>query len=368
MPPPRAPYQRNNSSNFLARQSVQAVEDAYDEDAGDDYYDVTDEEDTSVPYRAAEAPHNDLGLMLAMSASRSGTGYRSYHTFLDGNDTLAYYQPRYTASPLMDSTVARIFCHYITATAPSLCMFERFPINPSIIFSGKAVPRTQQGVWTYILPMLALSNQGLLQAMLALASLQIAYLQGSPPTASLRHYHFALRRIAKAVALPSRRTKVATIAATLILSHYEAMTAEHSKWSSHLAGATQLLMEVDFKGMTRRIRARNARMALMHVKQEPTHSYESGSVTAKSKENASSWSSHEFTPYSNESSVDENLVSRFMGWNVRYEQNTGIVDDDFDKMPLTERDIETYNTQSDLFWWACKQDIIQSSVSGNRLL
>ena len=157
--------------------------------------------------------------MLALSGKTRNL--RSYHAFLDKPNILATYIPRFSASPLMDAGTARIFCHFVTATGPLLSAYGRNPVNPSLIFSGQPVPKSQQALWTYTLPTLALSNQGLLHAILALASLQIARLQEAPLTVPIKHYQFALRRVAKAVATPTKRASIPTLAATLLLGHFE---------------------------------------------------------------------------------------------------------------------------------------------------
>jgi len=331
------------------------------DDPEDDLYDVESDEDgvTNIN-RAISAPQNDVGLMLALAASQDDRVLRSYTTFLDEPNVLSTYQPAYAASPLMDSTTARVFCHFITATGPSMSIYERHPINPSVMFTGAPVPSSQQSLWTYTLPMRALSNQALLHAMLAIASLHISALQKTPPTASLKHYHFALRRLTKTLSIPSKRTDIGTIAATLILGHYESTTAEHSKWNQHLAGARQLLMEVDFKGLTKQIKEDRARKR----RQTPPEAWYSGAITV---EYHSFQQGYEMPK---EEEVNEALVSQLMGWKIKYDGYGGIVNDypDAPRLPITEKDREMYKIHCDLFWWYAKQDVYQSVVSGNPLL
>ncbi|MCJ1398768.1 hypothetical protein MMC11_001969 [Xylographa trunciseda] len=332
------------------------------DDPDDDLFDVeSDDEGVAIISRIASTPQNDVGLMLALAASQDDRVLRSYTTFLDVPNVLSAYQPTFTASPLMDSTTARVFCHFITATGPSLSIFERHPTNPSVMFTGAPVPTSQQSLWTYTLPMKALSNQALLHAMLALASLHIAALQKTPQTASLRHYHFALRRLTRALSIPAKRTDIATIAATLILGHYEATSAEHSKWSKHLAGARQLLMEVDFKGMTKHLKERKA----LQEAQNTLATWHSPSSAPVDYNNI-----HRSFDSSLEDSVDENIVSRLMGWKIRYDEYGRVLDDSVEQQTsqITEKDIETHKILSDLFWWYAKQDVYQSVISGNRLL
>ena len=331
------------------------------DDAEDDLYDAeSDEDGVAIINRSTSTPQNDVGLMLALAASQDDRVLRSYTTFLHEPNILSTYQPTYAASPLMDSTTARVFCHFITATGPSMSIYERHPINPSVMFTGAPVPSSQRSLWTYTLPMKALSNQALLHAMLAIASLHISALQKTPPTASLRHYHFALRRLTKNLSIPSKRTDIGTIAATLILGHYESTTAEHSKWNQHLAGARQLLMEIDFQGLTKQVKEHKARKR----GQTQSGTYYSGGTMIEYH----SYPQNIETP--KEEEVNEAIVSQLMGYKIKYDAYGGIVNDytDSPRAPITEKDIEIYKIHCDLFWWYAKQDVYQSGVSGNPLL
>ena len=328
------------------------------DDPEDDPFDVdSDREMGTTGSHLGDTPRSDLGLMLALSASQDDRSLRSINNYLDNPNVLATYQPSYTASPLMDPQTARLFCHFVTATAPTLSIFERHPTNPTVMFTGAPVPSSQQALWTYTLPMMALSHQVLLHAMLALASLHIAKLQQTSPAPSLKHYHFALRRVAKAVGLPSKRQGIATLAATLLLGFYEATTAEHNKWNSHLAGARQLVMEIDFAGTTKQIKEQNAQ-----AKANKYHRAFSGYQDPYTDRRFSDDVSLD---------VDNGIISTLMGWKSHSDQYGRIIDHTVTNPkspPLTPKDIETYQIQRDLFWWYCKQDVYQSALSGNRLL
>jgi hypothetical protein len=290
---------------------------------------------------------------------------RSYTSYLNEPNVLATYRPAATASPLMDLQTARIFCHFVASTGPSVSIYERHPTNPSLMFSGFPVPGTQQALWTYTLPTMALSDQALLHAMLALASLHIAKLQQTSSTPSLKHYHYALRRVARAVGLPQRRLQIGTLAATLLLGFYEVMAAEHSKWSSHLLGAKQLIMEIDFAGMTKRIRA--LREEIMFKKRRYQLSSLDGMGYGRP---ALGLGGFEEVLLDKEFEVDVGFVSLLTGFSVSYDDH-GSVSDGYspDSMnPLTIKDLEHYKIRSDLFWWYTKQDVFQAMVSGNRLL
>ncbi|KAI9798752.1 MAG: hypothetical protein M1833_004582 [Piccolia ochrophora] len=310
----------------------------------------------------------ELGVIVALQASQDQRAVRSFTTFLDEPNVLASYRPSPTSSPLMDPKAARIFCHFITSTGPSLSMYERRPPNPSVMFTQGPVPRSQQSLWTYTLPTLALSSPPLMHAILALASLHISKLQGGTTVPSLKHYHMALRRVSRYVSTPSKRSEIATLAATLLLGFYEVMANDHVKWNSHLLGARQLMVEVDFAALTQRIRASKARAA--HSQQTPStrdgvisqHPYAGGQMKGAATDG-----------YIN-NEADDYFVSLLMGEKMRYSEHgrvavSGQSGNPVDTLPpVTSKDIEDYELLSDLFWWYAKQDMYQSILSGNPLL
>ena len=335
----------------------------------DEYFDVeSDEEDVTPKASVTGTNSYNLGAMVALTADQGQGRLRSMTNFLNEPNVLATYFPSWAASPLRDAQTARVFCHFITATAPTLSVCERHPSNPSLIFSGKPIPWSQRAFWSYILPMRALTHQGLLHAMLALASLHIAKLQQTSSTPSLKHYHYALRRVAKALGNQKKRRDVATLAATQLLGFYEVTTAEHNKWNSHLAGARELIMEIDFARLVKRIEAHRQHQEQAEARLK--HEMQLGITDAY-------W--HEFAqgvlddfPSKADRQLDERLISTIMGWGARYDQHGQITDEGdpapHTEAPLTAHDIENFEIQCELFWWYAKHDIYQSIISGNRLL
>jgi len=335
----------------------------------EEYFDVdSDDEDFDMTPTAQRPLSYNIGPLIAMSASHSNGGVRSMTNFLNEPNVLAMYHPSYAASPLMDSQTARIFCHFITATAPTLAVCERRPSNPSVIFSGVPVPKSQRALWSYTLPMLALTHQGLLHAMLALASLHISKLQHTSQTPSLKHYHYALRRVAKALGNQKKRKDVATLAATLLLGFYEVTTAEHNKWNSHLSGARELVTDIDFAGMAKRIENQRCRQEEV----EANRSYQLHNGHSNGYHQPYARGEVEDFPAREDRQLNENLISTLMGYRLRYNQYGQIIDENdpapASDSPPTAQDIENFEIQCDLFWWYAKQDVYQSIVSGNRLL
>ena len=333
----------------------------------DELYDVeSDEEDSSMKPHIGDTPSHNLGPLIAMSANQDSGGLRSMTGFLNEPNILATYHPSWSVSPLMDPRIARVFCHFITATAPTLAVCERHPSNPAIIFSGVPVPKSQRSLWSYILPMMALRHQGLLHAMLALASLHISKLQQSSPAPSLKHYHYALRRISKALVKKEQRRDVATLAATLLLGFYEVTTAEHNKWNSHLSGARELITEIDFAGMAKRIETQRCRQEEAESRYQQHNSLNNGYGQLYTRRLSDDF------PSKYDRQLDENLISTIMGWQTNYNQYGQIIDDEEpaikSEAPLTPKEIEVFEVQCDLFWWYAKQDMYQSILSGNRLL
>lgn len=70
--------------------------------------------------------------------------------------------------------------------------------------------------------------------------------------------------------------------------------------------------------------------------------------------------------------VDENIVGMLMGKRVQYDQYGQILDDDAGDVPgrktYTEKQLQDYDIQRDLFWWYCKMDAYHSILGGGRLL
>ncbi|KAK2759507.1 hypothetical protein FQN54_002986 [Arachnomyces sp. PD_36] len=328
----------------------------------DEDYDMEEDYDDDIEWDQELATDRSGSLQTILAVSRPDDRQpRSFSTYLNEPNLLTTYRPSPFASPLMDSKCARIFCHFVASTAPLLSIFERHPINPSLLFTGAPVPLSQQGLWTYTLPMKALEHQGLLHAVLAIASLHISRLQQTPATTSHKHYHFAIRRVARALDLPQRRKQTETFAATLLLGFYEVITAEHSKWNSHVAGAAQLLREIDFVRMTRTLRAQRANRNFKHRHSDQPDVWGNPSSEAVSDDD----------PFAEkEGSIDENFISTLVGRVVRYDDVLA-VESEGNPQPnrvLTAKDIEDFRIQSDLHWWFCKQDIIRSMISGNPLL
>ncbi|KAL9096537.1 MAG: hypothetical protein Q9163_006435, partial [Psora crenata] len=333
---------------------------------GDEWWDLEPEDEEDLKTHSDTSPPAELAMMIAMSAQKNNGNIRSLDNFLTDPTALAAYNPSYVASPLRDAQTARIFCHFITSTGPTLHVFDRQPSNPAVIFSGRPVPKSQQSLWSYTMPMLALHRQGLLHAMLALSSLHMAKLQQGSQTPSLRHYHYALRRVAKALGNEKQRRDPATLAATLLLGYYEVSSGEHSKWNSHLSGARQLVTDFPFAAMRKRVEAYRCKQEeLQRHAYHRWNDYGNGHVLLRTMPHTG--------PVKLEGQLDRGLISTLMGWETGFDNPGEILEgNESSWVPpeeaLTAEDVNVYETQLDLFWWYAKQDMYQSIISGNRLL
>ena len=147
----------------------------------------------------------DFGMILALHRENTSEwSMRRYDNFIYAG-ILDYYRAEWVASPLKNPKTARVFAHFISATGPTLSTFERHPRNTSALFDESPSPSSQQGLWTYTLPMMALNHQGLLHAMLALSSLHIAKLQQASITPSFKHLRL-FAEAASALSQPPEKT------------------------------------------------------------------------------------------------------------------------------------------------------------------
>ena len=327
-----------------------------EEDDEDDPWDVMDEEPDYPAMPSATV--TDLQLLSRVRAQPMDLEFRSFHTFLNAPNVLARYRPKYTSSPVTDEKTARIFAHFLSATALTISVFERSYANNAALLSGVTLPLSQQSLWTYKMPALALENPTLMHALVALGALHIAKLQETSEDPSRKHFGYALRRVGKLIGLPQRRNEVPTLAANLLLAYYEVMTGEHSKWSIHLNGVKILIAEIDFSRLTRMIRnMRDQAKSTIATMSPPPD------MLWRDIWRSSGYPENLLDPKDWE--VDDQLVSELTGTHVQFHDP---YNDDVQALNMTEQDIEDYKTRSDLFWWFCKQDLFSAMLSGNDLI
>lgn len=194
---------------------------------------------------------------------------------------------------------------------------------------------------------MAFSHPALMQAMLALGSLQMSKLQGVPPTAAMKHYHLSLRRVAKNYQILNRRSHPSTLAANLLLGFYEVWNSDHEKWCKHMWGARAVIKDIPFKRMTGDLLAYRQRQ-----REQVLRNHQCNELCFASHGDLSR----------DPSAVDPELLFQFTGQSIDYGARSS------KPLRLTERDVETYEQLRDLYWWYCKMDVYQSFLGGTRLL
>ncbi|KAF2636770.1 hypothetical protein P280DRAFT_492759 [Massarina eburnea CBS 473.64] len=333
---------------------TQVLDEAAVEEVDDDYYDINSDEEMLEGTNAdddAALLNKDFSLMRRIHyENTSELTVRRYDAFIyDG--ILNQYKTEQVANPLKNPKTAR-----------SLSIYERNPRNPTSIFEGPTPP-SQQSLWTYVLPLKALGHQGLLHAMLAMASLHIAKLQRASITPSYKHYAYALKRLGRSLGNPKKRLSIATIATSLLLAFYEVMTAEHVKWSTHLVGCAQLLSELDFSRLTqeaRRLKAAKTEQETRLPYQNPGMLIDQRLLDRKLKEESGMM-------------PDEYIVSAIVGRKINYDNIGRVVEDtDGRRNPSGglpgKLDLRTFETLQDLYWFYARNDAFQSMVSGDPLI
>ncbi|PHH69038.1 hypothetical protein CDD82_119 [Ophiocordyceps australis] len=317
-------------------ESAHVPDSDYDDPLSDDDVNMVSSDDENPSSRTLMAPST---AHLLWPATMNATRVRTFSAFAQER-ALSEYMDYAPHSDLRAHAMQVIFTHFVSVTGPSMSLYERDPSpheEPGQ-FEGNA--QLGHNLFSYTVPVLSLKHPGLLHAIMAIASLQIAKLQGTPATAALKHYHWSIRRIAKNVRTPLRRTKVSTLAATLLLAYFEVWSSDHMKWCSHLLGARLLFREIDLREMSR--------------------------VCLPAKR--LKWRSRGGFSRST-SDINYQLLSVITGTRVVAE-DYGLQDGqslDQHYLYVTDRDIEQYNTLRDLFWWYAKMDVYQSFLGGTRL-
>jgi hypothetical protein len=289
------------------------------------------------------------------------------------NMTMTTYKPTANNLPINDPVTKVVFIHFVSVTGPTMSLFERQAFDAPRVFSGLSPDRVAS-IWTYTFPALSFNHPALMQAILALGSLQIATMQRMPPTAAMKHYHLAIRRVGRTVRKNDLRTRPATLAATLLLAYFEVWSSDHSKWCNHLFGARILLREIDLRAMTRNVlplkRARRHELAQQQRRQQQQHPFTSnlhkpaGFYTVPS--NGEAWDAADQL-------IDISIVNELAGSHLSPEDwDPGDCTDDVQspgKSPTqVEHYIGEYEQFRDLFWWYAKMDIYQSILGCTKLL
>lgn len=139
------------------------------------------------------------------------------------------------------------------------------------------------------------------------------------------------------------------------------MAADHSKWNSHVAGSGQLVREIDYARLTRDLRAHRRRVRAEREQMARSSLWFASNFGDDTEDD----------PFAEkEEAIDQNLIGFIIGKAINYDEFGQV--EEGPTLPyqkhFTRKDIENLRVQGDLYWWYCKQDTLQSIISGNQLL
>ncbi|UKZ47421.1 hypothetical protein TrVGV298_001639 [Trichoderma virens] len=253
-----------------------------------------------------------------------------FSAFAQSDDVQAHMETPYS-SEFWASGLNTIFMHFINVTGPGISIFEGDISCASDRSRSKATAGSGKSLWSY-----------------------------SPPTAALRHYHRAIRRIAKSVKSPAKRTQPATLAATLLLGYFEVWSSDHTKWCNHLFGARILFREMSLADMTR-----SCFPAKRMRQRQEARGYQLGHISSYFYGSHC----HPAATQNVQKSLDYGLLNAITGLTVSPEAYGDVEGQLSDEKysSVTDKEIEKYDIICDLFWWYCKMDVYQSILGGTKL-
>lgn len=202
------------------------------------------------------------------------------------------------------------------------------------------------------MPLLSMQHPGLLHAILALSSLQVSKMQETPPTAAHKHYHIALRRVAKNVGSYTKRLQLANVAAMLLLSYFEVWNSDHTKWCSHLYGTKILFAEMPLRTMAKKYLPYKS----LKAKQKIMKQMGLGGIGMPLPQDPNM--------------VDFELLSTISGFHVTA-KDYGLDEDEILRSAAastTDKDADKFENLRDLLWWFCKLDAYQAILGGAKPL
>lgn len=126
----------------------------------------------------------------------------------------------------------------------------RVPLNPNILITSNEDRRGLENFWTYDAPLMALNNPHVLNAILALASVQYANSPegrgaDSKEFNSMTYYHNAVRGLREDIMLQRFPNSLAALTTSLLLAFFETMDGDLVKWFLHMSGARDIIVALD---------------------------------------------------------------------------------------------------------------------------
>lgn len=174
-----------------------------------------------------------------------------------------------------------------------------------------------------------------------------------------KQYSVAIRRLRRNASSTMRIAQPATLAAALLLAYFDVWRADHKEWCRHIFGARTIVNILGLKEMSRR--CLSAKLIRQRQKEAATGvSVESFLPTGTPNVEQAGAGQY----------IDFRLLRTISGLPITPEEyGVGLQQVPHESVYfVSEKEIQTYETFRDLFWWYCKMDVYQSILGATRLL
>lgn len=135
------------------------------------------------------------------------------------------------------------------------------------------------------------------------------------------------------------------------------MTAEHTKWNTHVVGSAQLISELDFSSLTQK--ARQLRAA--KFEEESSLPHRNPYMLINQQQLGRLLKDSAMMP-------DEGMISTIVGEKVSYDDFGRVFEETGKRASnnaiFNDLDLRTYEILQDVFWFYARQDAFQSIISG----
>lgn len=166
------------------------------------------------------------------------------------NDTsVGLYTPNATHSPLMTEKIFFLFNYFVNNFGSSMTIISRSPFVPNLLVSNITDRRGLENFWTYDVPLMALNSPHVLNAILALASVQ--YMNSTEPKYNnykfngMEYYQAAVRGLREDLKLQRHTDSLAALTTCLMLAFFETMYGDLTQWYKHMSGARDIIKAID---------------------------------------------------------------------------------------------------------------------------
>lgn len=261
---------------------------------------------------------------------------------------LATYRPSPLASPLTDPGVSLIYRHFVLNASSMFLALERCVVDRETLVRGSSDPADRRGIFSHTVPLMALNNSALSQAILAFGCQHLA--KGGYPIHSsfaFAHYHFALQHLPQSLNMPNNH--IANIAISLLLALQDGLDCSHGMWSVNLSRIDQLFRTIDIPAQLRALKSLRLELAANPASNTPD-------IRAANR----------YAAIENE--VDDSLLSEFVGRPVSFDSfchlEQGSLSPSYNPQPMTAAQIDNLRILNDLYWMYLKFDTCMVSLVG----